>query len=208
VAQNLGWAFGYNLAAIPLAALGLLNPVVAGAAMGLSSVSVVLNSLRLLRFGRPSDRGRPTLGGWRRRRVALAWLVPAAILAVVAAVGRTEVGSPAAGTVIALRMTDNAFSPAHLDVPAGTVVRLDFTNAGRVEHEAVVGDAAVQAGHDRTMAPASHHSGHRAAVEVAPGRTASLTYRFAAPGRVLIGCHQPGHYQAGMVATVDVTPAS
>ena len=50
IRRNLAWAFGYNLAALPLAALGLLNPLVASAAMTLSSVFVVWNSLRLGRF--------------------------------------------------------------------------------------------------------------------------------------------------------------
>jgi P-type Cu+ transporter len=53
--RNLGWAFGYNLVAIPLAALGYLNPLFAGIAMSASSLIVVANSLRLRGY---SPRGR------------------------------------------------------------------------------------------------------------------------------------------------------
>jgi Cu+-exporting ATPase len=49
IKQNLGWAFGYNIAMVPLAAAGVVNPMLAGAAMAASSVCVVFNSLRLNR---------------------------------------------------------------------------------------------------------------------------------------------------------------
>ncbi len=61
IRRNLTWAFGYNVAAVPLAALGFLNPLIAAAAMTMSSVLVVASSLRLRRF-RPGH-GRTRLGG-------------------------------------------------------------------------------------------------------------------------------------------------
>jgi cation-transporting ATPase V/Cu+-exporting ATPase len=211
ILQNLGWAFGYNLAAIPLAAFGLLNPVVAGAAMGFSSVSVVGNSLRLSRFlkahagpgHRPQMRSPARARAKLRRGVAVAWVMPIILLGATVLAGAVLHRPPPVTRTIGVTMTDDAFGPSAMTVATGQTVRFVFRNEGLVAHEALIGDAALQAAHDAQVA--AHHHGDLPVVDVAPGATGQLVYTFTRRGTILIGCHQPGHYAQGMRAVVAVS---
>jgi len=93
------------------------------------------------------------------------------------------------------------FDPASIEVAAGDVVTFVVTNVGKTDHEFVLGDADYQKAHGGQM---DHGMTEENAVFVEPGQTKKLTWRFDEAGEVLYGCHVNGHYDGGMVGTIEV----
>lgn len=119
----------------------------------------------------------------------------------------------AAARTVPIEMVDVAFNPEALEVRQGETVRFVFTNTGGVAHDAFIGNAAAQDEHEREMRDAEDgdgaHGGHADddegdAITVEPGGTGELTHTFDEPGELEIGCHQTGHYAAGMTIAVTV----
>jgi uncharacterized cupredoxin-like copper-binding protein len=99
------------------------------------------------------------------------------------------------------------FAPAELTVSAGETVRFEVHNTGQIVHEFVIGDVDVQAEHEMEMgdmASGMEMADEANAITLQPGETKTLEYTFEEAGELLAGCHEPGHYDAGMVATITV----
>ena len=106
-----------------------------------------------------------------------------------------------------VEMVDIAFEPKTLEVAEGERVTFRFRNTGKVAHDAFIGDREAQLDHEKEMAQAhggDHGGDADGAVTVKPGETATLAHTFDEAGSIEIGCHQSGHYQAGMKMIVMV----
>lgn len=109
---------------------------------------------------------------------------------------------------ITLRMGDDMrFAPAHIEVREGETVRLVVHNQGQLLHEIVLGSQATLAQHAEMMAkhPGMEHDEPYMA-HVKAGRKGDLVWTFNRTGRFDFACLIPGHYQAGMVGTINVLP--
>jgi uncharacterized cupredoxin-like copper-binding protein len=118
-------------------------------------------------------------------------------------------GSPAdpseADTEILVTASDELkFDPASVRVEPGDVVTFVVRNTGKTDHEFVLGDEDYQNSHEEEMSEGHDMADMENAVTVAAGETKELTWEFTEAGSVLFGCHEPGHYEAGMVGTVEV----
>jgi uncharacterized cupredoxin-like copper-binding protein len=99
-------------------------------------------------------------------------------------------------------MTDHRFEPAAVRVERGEFVIFRFTNEGAVRHEAVIGDAMFQQGHEDHQHMGSDTMVN--AILLEPGEQGQIPYRFDAGGDVIIGCHEADHWQLGMSAAITV----
>ncbi len=104
---------------------------------------------------------------------------------------------------VELTVHHSKFSLEELRVRPGETVRFVLRNTDPIPHELIVGDQWVQDVHE--AGTESHHADRPGEVSVAPGATAVTTYRFGSSGgRLLFGCHLPGHWAYGMKGTITV----
>ena len=125
----------------------------------------------------------------------------------------TTAPKPSAPDAIEVKMGEFFFAPRGLSVPVGVPVTFLVTNPGVIDHELVIGDAHAQDEAEAAMRSMSGHAGHGTSghhgdavpsIYLRPGESGELTVTFSKKGELLIGCHVPGHWVAGMRGTLSV----
>ena len=129
----------------------------------------------------------------RLGRVAAALLLVASACSGDAALGEQTVE---------VEISHSRFIPDHFSFPAGTVVTFVVVNNDPIDHEFLIGDEEAQQAHEEGTEP--HHGAKPGEISIPAGATRSTTYEFLEPGRLLIGCHLPSHYDYGMKGSIDI----
>lgn len=125
-------------------------------------------------------------------------------LAVVALAGCAAASMDARSIQATLR-DDMSIELSETEFTVGETVVFEVTNAGSVRHELFLGDEAAQADHADEMAEMGGMTHDEpGGVSVEPGDTETLEYTFGEAGELLAACHEPGHYEAGMVTNLTV----
>ena len=145
-------------------------------------------------------------------RLVIATIAIAAVGLTACGNSSTTAGTKSAPRTVKIEMRDTAFSPGKVDIKAGETVRFVFTNDGALTHDAFIGNKAAQVDHEMEMRQMGGmgHNGHdpmsdEDATTVKPGKTGEITYTFGASSKLLIGCHEEGHYAAGMHIAINMT---
>lgn len=118
--------------------------------------------------------------------------------------GEPAEASEADRTIKVVMLDELAYDPEQIEVSEGEVITFEVVNDGKARHEFVLGDADYQEMHEGEMAGGGHGEMMGNSVSVEAGQSATLTWRFTESGEVLYGCHEPGHYEGGMVGTIEV----
>ena len=139
---------------------------------------------------------------------------PLAVIATVAVIGLAGCGStgglagPGEATRMEVEIDGYHFVPDHFKVATGESVRFIISNPDDIGHELFIGTAAEQAARrgrgvaEPSGAAGISHFGY--GIYLSAHSDGELDYAFSGDEDLLIGCHLPGHWEAGMVATIDV----